>query len=452
MLIVLLVLGAIMFTWALLVRPEWIAILLFTLIIANINIDINGLPMNVRAIITLALFVRVIADSSVKKKYTAFITVGPGILFLVYMVYITLVSFGEDLLTFDLIKQLLSTAICTYCAYYFFMLKGSANVLKTAVILAGIICFADLAYTYIMFGSFPVQRIYLQLLGIQPEDIDEEGFFVSAVNHNFFGQICATAFIFILTDLIRNKKSGRYILILLPVMFLGVLMSTSRSALMGLIIVAILLVFNGLRNREYRRKVYRIASFALAAIVLGILLFSTLGMYFKLNSQFMDEVVFRLTEEPMAIIQKALGMQYNVQDLGSMDWREESAANAYEAYMRLNFREQVTGIGQGGFLARRLSEGLNPHNGILLILIESGMIGLVLYGILIFTIIRKSLKLKNFSPSLAVVIFTLIYGIGQNGELTSLTTFLFVATIMGEIEVISDEKFGWNGPMEMAQA
>ena len=452
MLIILLALASLMFIWALLVKPEWVAILLFTLSIANMNIDINGLPMNLRAIITLALFGRVVTLRQSKIKYPAFITTTPGILFLVYIGYTVMISLGEDLLTFELIKQTISTLICTYCAYYFFMIKGKADILKTAVILAGIICFADLAYTYIRFGSFPVQRIYLQLMGIEPEDIEDEGFFISTVNHNFFGQICASAFIFILTDLIKNKKTNWYTMILMPIMFLGVLMSTSRSALMALIVVAVLLVFNGLRNREYRRKVYRMGTFALSAIVVGILLFTTLGMYFKLDSQFVEEVVFRLTEEPMAIIQKALGMNYNVQNLGSMDWREESAANAYEAYMRLNFREQITGIGQGGFLARRLSGGLNPHNGILLILIESGMIGLFLYAVLIFMVIRKSLQLKNFSPSLAVVIFTLIYGIGQNGELTSLTTFLFVATVIGEIELINEEKFAWHPPVRTARA
>src|SRR5262245_18445989 len=119
MLIVLLALGGIMFIWSLMVRPEWVAILLFTLSIANMNIDISGLPMNLRAIITLALFARVITYKSSNARYPHFITIGPGILFLVYIGYNVLVSFGQDLLTFDLIKQTLSTVICTYCAYYF---------------------------------------------------------------------------------------------------------------------------------------------------------------------------------------------------------------------------------------------------------------------------------------------------------------------------------------------
>jgi O-antigen ligase len=219
-------------------------------------------------------------------------------------------------------------------------------------------------------------------------------------------------------------------------MFMTVLMSTSRSALMALIVVAFILIFNGIKHKEERKKVSKIATFAIGAIIVGILLFTTVGMYLKLDSKFVDEVVFRLTDEPIAIIQKALGQNYNVQNLGSMDWREEASADAYAAYMHLPFNEQLTGIGQGGFLDRNLGHGLNPHNGILLILIETGIIGLLLYIIMVGGVIGEAIKLKHISPSFAVLVFTLIYGIGQNGEMTSTTTFLFVATMIAEQKFI----------------
>jgi O-antigen ligase len=221
-------------------------------------------------------------------------------------------------------------------------------------------------------------------------------------------------------------------MLLLPCMFVGVLMSTSRSSLLALIIISILIVFNGLRRIEYRRKVYRIGSFALVASIVGILLFSTVGMYFKLDNKFADEVVLRLTEEPIAMIQKALGYNYDVQNLGSMDWREEASSDAFAAYSSLKFSEQMKGIGQGGFLERNLGNGLNPHNGILLILIEAGLIGLIIYSILMGRVIIEAIRAKIFSPSFAVVGFILVYGIGQNEEITSITMFLFVVTLIAE--------------------
>lgn len=115
-----------------------------------------------------------------------------------------------------------------------------------------------------------------------------------------------------------------------------------------------------------------------------------------------------------------------------MDWREEASADAYAAYMHLPFNEQLVGIGQGGFLERNLGHGLNPHNGILLILIETGIVGLLLYIIMVGGVIWEAVKLKYISPSFAVLVFVLIYGIGQNGEMTSTTTFLFLATMIAE--------------------
>ena len=86
-------------------------------------------------------------------------------------------------------------------------------------------------------------------------------------------------------------------------------------------------------------------SFSLAAATIGILLFSTISMYFNLDSKFVDEVLFRLVDEPIAILQRAMGQNYNIQNLGSMDWREEAAAQAYDAYMNLPVIEQIFGIG-----------------------------------------------------------------------------------------------------------
>jgi len=163
-------------------------------------------------------------------------------------------------------------------------------------------------------------------------------------------------------------------------------------------------------------------------------------MYFKLDSKFVDEVVYRLTDEPIAMIRKALGQTYNVQNLGSMDWREEASSDAYAAFLRLDFKEQLTGIGQGGFIDRNLGHGLNPHNGVLLILIETGIIGLILYCLIVLGSLAQAIKFRNISPSFAVIAFIIIYGIGQNEEMTSLTMFLFVGCLLAENQFLSLNK------------
>ncbi len=379
------------------------------------------------------LFCRILIDKSQKKDYPNFLGVASVKLFLIYWVYVIMVTGGQGLLTFNVIKETLSIILYAYFVYYYFFAKGNSNILRTAVILSGLICFSDLVYTYKFFGSFPVQRIYYLFSG-QTQEIDPDDMYEALLNHNFFGQICGVAFVFALSELIRNRSLKWYSIILLPIMFSGVMMSTSRSALMSLVIMSIIVLFSGLKHKEYRKKVYKVGRFALMSIVVILLLFSTIGMYFNLESNFVDQINFRLAEEPIAIFQKALGLNYNVQNLGSIDWREEAASKAYAAYSKLSFPEQLTGIGANGFMERDLGNGLNPHNGVLLILIETGLVGFILYFILVAGTMIKSIRMHNLSSSFAALGSMLIYGIGQNGDMTSATFFLFVFTIIAEIQ------------------
>jgi len=65
--------------------------------------------------------------------------------------------------------------------------------------------------------------------------------------------------------------------------------------------------------------------------------------------------------------------------------------------------------------------------------IESGIVGLCLYMILIISILRESFRTHvSISPLVTGLIFIIIYCIGQNGELTTSTTFLFVVSLIAE--------------------
>jgi O-antigen ligase len=109
--------------------------------------------------------------------------------------------------------------------------------------------------------------------------------------------------------------------------------------------------------------------------------------------------------------------------------------------MNLNFREQLFGIGNGGFEARNYGHGYNAHNAILLLLIENGILGFSIYVLLVGGTIVQCIVNKNFSPSLAVVIFILIYGLGQNREWSSITTLLFVTCMTAELRMLRLKKY-----------
>ena len=425
--------------FALIRKPEVIAVILFTLIIARINFDLKGLPLNLRAIMSLALFVRILTDKSTKKNYPSFGSV-PNIKILIFfLIYIIFVSFSQDLFTVDLLKESINTLLTTFCVYYFYFKSQSAIQLKSALIAAGLICFADLAYTYIVFGTFPVHRIYFLFTGLDANLSDEEMDLLT--NWNFFGQICGMCFVYCLSDYIRDRNANKFTLWVMPFMFMGVLMSTSRSSILGLLIVSILIILNGINYQEQKKKIAKIGSFSLGAVVVGFLLYATFGKYLNLDSKFVDEIISRMAQEPIAVLNRAMGQSYDIHNLGSMDWREESSENAYTAYMNMNFREQLFGIGSGGFEARNYGHGYNAHNAILLLLIENGMLGFSIYLLLVGGTIVQCIVNKNFSPSLAAVVFVLIYGLGQNREWTSITTLLFVTGMAAELRLLRFNKF-----------
>ena len=121
------------------------------------------------------------------------------------MVY--LVTLAYDLVDYAFIKLTFLTAISVYCGFYYFCKKGDYTYIKISLILAGLICFADLAYSYAVIGHFPVQRIYLAILNI-PIQYDEQGEIIEVINHNFYGLICGMCFVFLINEFI-NKRNIR---------------------------------------------------------------------------------------------------------------------------------------------------------------------------------------------------------------------------------------------------
>lgn len=418
----------------LIVKPEIIAALFFTITIADINFELGGLPLNIRAAIGLALFARTIVAKN-GENYPPFLTNQGMLMIVTFISYTVLISAMYDLLTDQFIKQTGLTIIAVYNAYYYFFKKGNLSVLKTSLILAGLICFSDLLYTYAVAGEFPVQRVFLNLMNV-PVELDEMGNTLEVYNHNFFGQVCGMCFIFLFNEFINNRIKSKLILALLPVMGLGILMSTSRSTLLATIVISFILLFRELRHSGRAKRVYNIFGLLLVAVFMALFVFTFMQDTLHLSSEFVESITNRLIDEPIQVLNKALGKNYNVQQLGAMDWREQAAEVAWDKFLGLTFVEQMFGIGTGGFLARHLGLwDLNPHNGPLLLAIQSGIAGLIFYLAFLTNVLRQSFKGSGISSCALVTIFVLIFCIGQNEELTSSSTLLFVATLIAETKM-----------------
>ena len=418
--------------YLLVVKPEVVAVLFFTISIADINISLPGIPINMRAIIGLALFARMLIPEKKARHYPFFFS-APTVNIVLLVAYTIFITVCYELLTFDFIKTCATTLIIAYAGYYFFTKANNANLLKTSLYIAGVICFADLVYTYYAYGSFPVQRIYMDVLKI-PINYDEDGEIIEIINHNFYGLICGMTFLTILTDYLNNNLKHKLLILLVPVMFLGILMSTSRSSLLAVLGISIFLIGRAFKDRERSKRAISLVTIIFSALILSLLVFASLGTVFKLDTKFIENIALRLVDEPVAVLNKQLGLSYNVNSLNAMEWRKETSATAFEAFLNLNFREQLFGIGYWGYATRKLGHNnLPPHNGILMLLIEFGITGLVFWSFMILNALKKSIKSnKTISPLLLCVIFIIIFSVGQNSELTGSTMFLFVSTLMAE--------------------
>lgn len=427
----LIILCGALFLYLLVVKPELIAILFFTITIADINFEMGGLPLNIRAAIGLALFGRTILAGR-GEKHPAFMSDSGMLMIVAFVSYTVLITAMYDLTTQQFVKQTGLTLIAVYTAWYYYFKRGNLSILTTSLVISGVICFIDLLYTYAVVGDFPVQRVFLVLMKV-PVELDEMGNVKEIYNHNFFGQICGMCFIYLFNEFINNRIKNKLVLALLPVMGLGILMSTSRSTLLATIVISFILLARELRHHSKAKRVYNILGLLVVAVFMALFVFTFMQDTLHLSSEFVDNITNRLIDEPIQVLNKALGRNYNVQQLGAMDWREEAAAVAWQRFLHLDFVEQMFGIGTGGFLARHLGHlDLNPHNGPLLLMIQSGIVGLLFYFLFLAHILKQSFKGTGVSSCALVTIFVLIFCIGQNEELTSYSTLIFVATLIAE--------------------
>ena len=91
---------------------------------------------------------------------------------------------------------------------------------------------------------------------------------------------------FLTMTLLIKKTANKLTLLLLPVMFLGVLMSTSRSSLLGIIAVSVFLISRELRDRKRAKKAFKLISIAVVTLCISLFLFTAAQSYLKLSGEF----------------------------------------------------------------------------------------------------------------------------------------------------------------------
>src|SRR5688572_7975947 len=218
--------GAIFFIWSWVKKPDLLAIAFFTSIVGDVNFNLNGLPLNFRAIMTLSLLAKIYMDSQKQpNNFPGFGSLGYTKHIAIFIIYVLLISAKGGLWSMDLTKEFILCFASAYLGYYYYFKKNGYILFKWGIILGGMVCFSDLAYTYAILGGFPVQRFYYLFL---------PGY--GMYNHNFFGYICGASFVFLLADYLTSDKGTKINLLFMPIMFLGTLLSTSRSSLLLIVL------------------------------------------------------------------------------------------------------------------------------------------------------------------------------------------------------------------------
>lgn len=411
----------------LLSKPELLLIVFFTLTIAAINFDIPGTSIKFRPFLAVILIFQSFFSQINKLPQYPF---RRNVLVLgMFFLYCIFLSWGMETFTADIAKLLLLSVVSAYLGFYAYQLKNDTSIIVKSIVLAGFICFSDVLYTYVVIGNFPVQRLFNLLL---PDTEALES--LSDTNHNFYGFICGIGFLLMLNEGIKQhfKKPMLYILSM-PVLFLGILMSTSRSALFGVTLAVVGLCWMYYGKDGYRKLLSGLIVKGILTITASIVAFVLIQNLFSIDNSFIDNIYFRLVEEPLAVVRKYTGQSYDIQQLDALDWRTEAAAIAWQVYIHLPPWKQLFGIGIGGYLQNNLGHNeLNPHNGYLFLLIETGLLGCLLYFSLVFMMIRDAFQKKTISSLLLVLLFILFYSAGQNDELITASAMITISSLIAE--------------------
>ncbi len=314
-----------------------------------------------------------------------------------------------------------------------------------------IICFTgllsvfDLVFHYWNFGGVTNSLDILRPLDfVSTRTLDKK----IAVNHNFPGTLSGIAF---LVSYIAHKKEIWKRYLTYPLMFVligGVFLSTSRSTISALIIVVFIINFYGFSRKLNIKKI-------ILSVFMMIFLYSTFyfvyNMFFekdKYKTKLVNMIYYRLYEEPFELLGGGNKQfdEYSGQNReGSIRFRFEKASHDITKFFSKDIDGIVLGYGKGGYKyigQRQFGEGgvysfiLSPHNGYVMILIENGLLGLILYLILAFGLIVKSIKYQRDGDDVPIGFLFLGYAIlafAQNSQLTSTFAFLLIGGMISDV-------------------
>ena len=334
-----------------------------------------------------------------------------------------------DIKDFDLIKNNLILIGSFFLGFMVSIHPKGKNVFIIAIMTSGIFATIDLIYTYIVFGDNSPVRVLNVILYNDPTQI----------NYNYHAMLIGIAIIYTLLLYHRKTISKIISFILLFTFTLGVILTTSRGAITSIILVYIIMV---IVQKEIKINLRTIIT---GSVVLLVFFVSFYMVYNVILSDvkrpvLIDNIYWRLYQEPLGLLGISTSDEhvYSVDvKYGTMSQRYEKSSEDINNFLKSSFLDQTFGLGEDGYIFTKFSsdDWRNAHNGYVLLLIERGILGSVLFLVSLVMIIVKSLKISRKTttsiPIVYLLLFLAVFTVSHNGEITSNLAFLIFGGIIG---------------------
>lgn len=418
---------------------HFIGIFIF-IIYYQFNIELPG-PLDLRGWLTIILLFRLIVfdKENLRTIIELLIRNNVFLFLLVFEILLITITISNGFKFLKPVRMFVFQMIGFSLGFIAVYRGYTKQVFFTAIIATGIIGAIDLAYSY---GTSSSSALYVTRV----LDVFLKSEYSTELNHNIFGlfngiALCITYVMFI-SKQIRTKLS----IVLILIFGTGILLSTSRATL---ITVVFSIIISTIFLPKDQIDVKKIVKFGFAGIALFIVIASTYLITLKalnVDSKFTDKVYHRLVEEPISLLEGKKSYIKEGQNFreGSMSWRIGKALRDFNEFSKLEVSKQLTGFGAGGYSQIGEEEfdrwgfkyQISSHNGIVTIIIERGIVGLLLFILLNVFLLNYSVKSfrknsKEF-PFYIFLIFTIINTFGSSSILLSRFGFIIMGGIIGQ--------------------
>lgn len=408
------------------------------LMLYQLNIE-TPLPLDARGLLLLLFLIRIyffdkenfnlINSFLVTNKF--FIT----ILIFTLLILVQPLSNSESII--PNLKDIFLVFVSLVVGFILVKNQDGRQAIVYGIFLAGIFSSIDLMFTFFTTGTLNIIKVPDLILGKQ-----------TILNHNYPGFLASMGLVYIYLSWYQTKTNKILLASMGLFLSMGVVISTSRSALIAIIATILIMSFI---EEDLKHNIKKIIPAGASLVVILVSFFFVYNIFLNNSSSnsFIHTIYFRLYEEPLQMLgsKESNYNKWTGQKIkGSMKFRSERWQDDFDKFTRLSLDEKITGLGPKGYykisgkIYRESGDVrmvLAPHNGYLIILLERGILGLIFFLIIVISLSVSAIKIskenKLFLPFIYLLFMIIVYSFAQNSELTSPYTYLTFGCIIGNI-------------------